>query len=43
MGGFACTENETALNYLRAAHAVLLGRTARRKELGIEGQHINHE
>ena len=42
-GAFACSENAVAMNLLRSAHYVLLGRTKRRKELGVEGTHVNHE
>ena len=38
-GRFACAENAAALFHLRAAHDVLLARTKRRADAGIEGKH----
>ena len=39
-GRFACAENATALKHLRNAKKVLLARTKRRRDAGIEGQHV---
>ena len=39
-GRFACAENAAALFHLREAHRILLSRTKRRTDAGIEGQHI---
>ena len=42
-GQFACRENYEAIAHLTAAKSVLMARTAKRRSMGIEGQHINHE
>ena len=42
-GRFACAENAAAQFHLREAHRILLGRTRRRADAGIEGKHVEPE